>query len=149
MGTETIFNYYIGGLTLISAMVSIALYSRTYLAGTQIKVLDELLQETRIIYEKSCTDGLLPPDYSRDVGAKLSQCVALSNFCEIQDKVEVREFRLEEVREELKVITYRAKNIVDECLASVKGLTKHIMRTSDLVKRLRSHLVVRLTAQVL
>lgn len=75
MGSEDIFNYYIGGLTLISTVVSIALYSRTYLAGAQIKILDELLQETRVIYEKSCTDGLLPADYRREVGVKISQCV--------------------------------------------------------------------------
>lgn len=50
--------------------------------------------------------------------------------------------RLEDVREELKAITYRANNILDECLASIRGLTKQIMRTSNLVKRQRAHIVV-------
>lgn len=75
MGSEDIFNYYIGGLTLISTMVSIALYCRTYLAGAQIKVLDELLQETRVIYEKSSADGLLSMEYRREMDFKLTQFV--------------------------------------------------------------------------
>lgn len=143
MGSEDIFNYYIGGLTLISTMVSIALYCRTYLAGAQIKVLDELLQETRMIYEKSSAEGLLPMEYKREMDVKLSQYVIKMLSLRARTSVaDALDSRLEDAREDLKLIAYKANNFVDECVVSIRGLTVRIMRISERVKLERAHLVV-------
>ena len=48
---------------MVTTAVSLTLYSRTYLPGTQIKILNDLLEETWSIYEKSEVDGLLPEDF--------------------------------------------------------------------------------------
>ena len=48
---------------MITTGISLTLYSQTYLPGRQIKILDDLLEETWAIYEKSEVDGLLPEDF--------------------------------------------------------------------------------------
>lgn len=68
-----IFNYYVGGMALFSTVISAALFSRMYLPGAQLRVLDELLRETRNIYEKSSADGLLSSGFCQDFEEKLIQ----------------------------------------------------------------------------
>ena len=55
----------------MTTLVSLTLYSRTYLPGSQMKILDELLQETRQIYEKSDAEDLLPTHFKADFIEKL------------------------------------------------------------------------------
>ena len=55
-----------GGVALMSTVASLTLYSRTYLPEPQMKILEELLQETRQIYEKSDAEDLLPSDFKAD-----------------------------------------------------------------------------------
>ena len=55
----------------MSAVVSLTLCSRFYLPSSQMKILDELLQETRQIYEKSDAEDLLPTHFKADFIEKL------------------------------------------------------------------------------
>lgn len=64
--SENIFSFFVGALALISAMLSTISYYRTYLPGAQIKVFDELLKETKDIYDKANADGLLESEAFRD-----------------------------------------------------------------------------------
>lgn len=57
--SESIFSYFVGGLALVSAIISTILYYRIYLPEAQIKILDDLLRETKDIYKKADADGLL------------------------------------------------------------------------------------------
>ena len=59
------FNFVAGVLGFAITVVSAAAYCRSYLPGVQMKILDELLKETRTIYEKVETDNLFPSDTFR------------------------------------------------------------------------------------
>ena len=69
------FSYFLGGLALMTTIVSLVLYTRTYLPSTQLKILDELLQETRQIYEKSDAEDLLPTNLKVDYSVRLTRLV--------------------------------------------------------------------------
>lgn len=58
--SSNIFSYFVGGLALISTITSVLLYCRVYLPSAQMKVLEELLTETKVIYDKANLEGLLP-----------------------------------------------------------------------------------------
>lgn len=75
MAAEDLFNYFVGGLALISAAISAMLYCRAYLPGAQLKILDELLQETRVICDKSYNDGFLPEDLRKGFEEELAEYV--------------------------------------------------------------------------
>lgn len=64
-GAENTFNYFIGGLALLSTLFSMLVYLQCYLPGPQMKALDELLGETKSIYDKASAEGLLPPEMAR------------------------------------------------------------------------------------
>lgn len=76
MNKEDLFAYCLGGLAIISAVTSVALYSQSYLPGAQIRVLNELLCETREIYDKSHSDGLLSDDFRREFEEDLAGYVS-------------------------------------------------------------------------
>jgi hypothetical protein len=61
---ENIFSYCVGGLALFSTISSVLFYCRLYLPTTQLKLLDELLMETKDIYRKASEDRLLPTKVS-------------------------------------------------------------------------------------
>jgi len=67
------FGYFIGGLALMSTITSLALCSRSYLLVSQMKILDNLLQETRQIYEKSDAEDLLPSDSKLSFASRLTR----------------------------------------------------------------------------
>jgi len=112
------FDYFVGVLALISTLVSIILYHKTYLPGTQIKLLFELLAETKAIYQIACADGLLP--------------------IAIQTSVEMTLSQLDEVFSQLRGQAYRATTPFAECLALFTGLSRRIMQACGDVKKLRS-----------
>jgi len=70
------FSYSLGGLALMTTVVSLVLYTRTYLPSTQMRILDELLQETRQIYERSDAEDLLPTDLKVDYSVRLTRLVS-------------------------------------------------------------------------
>jgi uncharacterized protein YcaQ len=55
----SIFGYVVGIISLIAMALSVFLF-RSHLPSRQIKVLDELLKDTRAIYEWADEAGLLP-----------------------------------------------------------------------------------------
>jgi len=59
------FNFIAGVLGFIVTVASTTLCCRAYLPGAQMKILDELLTETRTIYEKANADDLFPSDNFR------------------------------------------------------------------------------------
>ena len=63
--SANLFNFVVGVFGFIATITSTALCCRAYLPGAQMKILDELLQETRTIYEKADADGLFPSDAFR------------------------------------------------------------------------------------
>ena len=67
------FGYFVGGLGLMSTAISLAFFSRSYLPSNQMKILDELLRETRQIYEKSVEADLLPSNLQRALGERLTE----------------------------------------------------------------------------
>jgi hypothetical protein len=73
MAKEDIFNYYVGGLALVSTVVSIVLQARTYLPAPQMVILDGLLCETRQIYDKCNADGLLSDNFQDKFKSELAR----------------------------------------------------------------------------
>ena len=61
------FNFIIGVLGFAVTIASTVLCFRTYLPGAQMKILDELLKETRSIYEKADADDLFPSGDFREI----------------------------------------------------------------------------------
>jgi len=70
---QDIFSYCVGGLALVSTIISVLSYCRLYLPTTQLKLLDELLVETKDIYRKAGEEMLLLPEVSIDAQTRLSQ----------------------------------------------------------------------------
>jgi hypothetical protein len=56
---EIIFGYCIGGFALVSTISSAVFFCRRFSPTTQLKVLDELLKETKDIYRKANDEMLL------------------------------------------------------------------------------------------
>jgi hypothetical protein len=78
MGTaETAFSYCVGGLALISTISSMLFYCRLYLPTTQLRLLDEILVETKDIYRKASEGGLLPSKVSIDAQTRLRKLVPM------------------------------------------------------------------------
>lgn len=63
--SANLFSYCVGGLALLSTIISIVLFYRSYLPSVQMKLLDELLNETKAIFHKVDADGMLPTEASR------------------------------------------------------------------------------------
>lgn len=72
---STDLSYFLGGLALMTTAISVVLYSQSYLPSRQIKILDEILQETRRIYDKSAAEDLLPSKIQGNLEARLTQWV--------------------------------------------------------------------------
>jgi hypothetical protein len=78
MGTaQDIFSYSVGGLAVISTITSALFYCRLFLPSTRLKVLDELLVETKEIYQKAEAERLLPDDVSSDAQVRLRRSVVI------------------------------------------------------------------------
>jgi hypothetical protein len=56
---DNIFSYCVGGLALLSTIFSMLFFCRLYLPATQLKLLDELLAETKDMHKKTHEEGLL------------------------------------------------------------------------------------------
>ena len=72
--------YFVMGLVLLSAIVPLAIICRGYLPGAQMKLLDELLTETKGIYQRAQAAGSLPASVQAQIQAQLmsygeSMCV--------------------------------------------------------------------------
>jgi hypothetical protein len=80
MGRELdLFSFCVGGLALVSTIVSVAIFLRGYLPSVQIKVLDEVFDETKTIFENAIADGLLSDEMFRTtVRCKLDGLVAFT-----------------------------------------------------------------------
>ena len=65
------FNFLAGVFGFIVTVASTALCCRAYLPGAQMRILDELLKETRTIYEKADADNLFPSDNFRKVSSTM------------------------------------------------------------------------------
>lgn len=65
------FSFVAGVLGFAITIISAAACCRTYLPGTQMKILDELLKETRTIYEKADADGLFPSQNFKEASLRM------------------------------------------------------------------------------
>jgi hypothetical protein len=74
---ETVFSYCVGGLALISTISSMLFYCRLYLPTTQLRLLDEILLETKDIYRKANEERLLPSKVSGDAQTRLRKLVPM------------------------------------------------------------------------
>ncbi|GLB34244.1 hypothetical protein LshimejAT787_0111280 [Lyophyllum shimeji] len=73
MAAESTFNYFVGGLALLSTLFSMLVYLNVYLPGPRMKAIDEILAETKNIYEKAATEGLLPPGMATEAQVQLQE----------------------------------------------------------------------------
>lgn len=117
-----LFNFVVGVFGFIATITSTALCCRAYLPGAQMKILDDLLKETRTIYEKADGDGLFPSDAFRRTSLTMLA-------------------RAEDTGASLRESTYNATTVVQEYLALFRGLSRNIMQLSDRVKKLRACLI--------
>jgi hypothetical protein len=76
---QDIFSYSVGGFAVISTITSALFYCRLFLPSTRLKVLDELLVETKEIYHKAEAERLLPNAVSRDAQVRLRRSVIHSS----------------------------------------------------------------------
>jgi hypothetical protein len=72
---QNIFSYCVGGLALVSTILSVLSYCRRYLPTTQLRRLDDLLVETKDIYRKANDEDLLPADVSTYAHTTLTMLV--------------------------------------------------------------------------
>ncbi|KAF8978281.1 hypothetical protein BDQ17DRAFT_1383067 [Cyathus striatus] len=122
MFSEDIFNYAVGVLAIASALVSIALCSRSYLPGAQMKALDEVVNEIKDMYIKAQADGVLPREPQRSlIMSKLAQ--------------------LDNVSNELRIQAYNATSPFEEYLAMLRGLSLKIKHRTGLAKKFRAYLL--------
>ena len=56
----------------MGTVTSLVLYTHSYLPNSQMKILDELLGETRKIYEKSVAEDLLQGQLKSELGETLT-----------------------------------------------------------------------------
>lgn len=71
--SSNLFSYCVGGFALFSTLVSVAMFSRGYLPTAQMKILTEILDETKSIYDKAEAEQLLPDEqFRRAVKKKLT-----------------------------------------------------------------------------
>lgn len=119
--SSTIFAYYVGAFGLTTTIVSVVYFCHNYLPSAQLKVLDDVLRETRDFYEKARSDGLLPEPYAERVQANLS--------------------KLEDATADLRGCVYKCTTVLDEMFALAGGLSKKISRIAVHVKIVRSDIV--------
>ncbi|KAF8978553.1 hypothetical protein BDQ17DRAFT_1338711 [Cyathus striatus] len=119
MSSQDAFNYAIGVLACLSALVSVVLYYQTYLPITQMKALDELLNDTRNLYMRAKEDGVLPHGIA------------------FTGNLEELELESDELREQ----AYKATTQLEEYSALLQGLSRKIMRTAGSVKRFRAYVI--------
>jgi hypothetical protein len=76
MDTANLFSYCVGGLALVSSIVSVVIFYRSYLPGVQIRLLDDVLQETKQIFQATEADGLFPtPVFQLTVQEQLTKYI--------------------------------------------------------------------------
>lgn len=121
MAAETTFNYFVGGLALLSTLFSMLLYINTYLPGPQMKVFDELLMETKTIFEKAIAETLLPPEMARKAQAQLQ--------------------RYETQGDDLRAITYRVLTPAEIFVSCLRGHSGKIKDLSNNLLQLRGKLL--------
>jgi hypothetical protein len=78
---ENSFSYFIGGLALLSTTFSMLFFCRLYLPETRLKILDELLVETKEIHRKTNEEGLLSDLIFDEVQARLRRLVHMPLCC--------------------------------------------------------------------
>ncbi|GLB34248.1 hypothetical protein LshimejAT787_0111320 [Lyophyllum shimeji] len=117
MASESIFNYFVGGLALLSTVLSMLIYLNVYLPGPRMKAFDDLLAETKAIYEKAREEDLLSPEMSRRAQANLE-------WFETQG-------------DDLKAAIYHNLTLFDLLLSFFRGQSTKIADLSWDVKRLR------------
>jgi hypothetical protein len=79
MDAQNIFSYCVGGLALITTISSVLFYCGLYLPANQLKLLDELLIETKNIYHKANDEGLLPAKASRYAQTRLRRSALMQD----------------------------------------------------------------------
>lgn len=121
MAAENTFNFFVGGLALISTLLSVLLYLHSYLPGPQMKAFDELFVETKTIYEKASAEGLLSPDMSRKAQARLR--------------------KYESQGDDLRAITYSTLTAFEILLSFFRGHSGKIIGLSSNLKELRGELL--------
>lgn len=117
------FSFIAGVLGFVMAVTSASAWCRAYFPSVQMKILDDLLRETRQIYEQADTENLFPSEKFR----KRSKSMLAS--------MEQRSLPLRES-------TYNATTVIHEFLALFNGLSLRIMQLSYRVKKLRACLHV-------
>ncbi|KAF9010787.1 hypothetical protein BDQ17DRAFT_944029 [Cyathus striatus] len=122
MSSADIFNYAVGALAVASAFISVTLYSRSYLPGAQIKVLEKILKNTKEIYQEAEADCALPP--GRRGTATKSSLESLE--CCVND---------------LKVQAYNATSPFEEYMAMLRGLSRKIAQQIRRAKEFRAYLI--------
>jgi hypothetical protein len=145
--SANLFNFAVGVFGFVTTVASVALFCRSYLPGAQMKILDELLKETRTIFEIADADGLFPSDAFRKTSLTMLIWYVCLEFAFIPSSniltADVYDSS-EESSALLRERTYNATTTIQEYLALFKGLTQSIMQLSDRVKNLRSCLIVRI-----
>lgn len=117
------FSFIAGVLGFVIAVTSASAWCRACFPSVQMKILDDLLRETRQIYEQADTENLFPSEKFR----KRSKSMLAS--------MEQRSLPLRES-------TYNATTVIHEFLALFNGLSLRIMQLSYRVKKLRACLHV-------
>ena len=80
--SATHFGVIAGVLGFVLAVTSASACCRGWFPSVQIKILDELLRETRQIYEQADAENLFPSDFFRKISkSMLVRCVEKSILC--------------------------------------------------------------------
>ena len=77
MSAQNVFSYCVGGLALISTVSSAIFYCGLYLPSTQLRLLDELLIETKNIYHKTTDEKLLTVEASSYAQTRLRRLAVI------------------------------------------------------------------------
>ena len=75
------FNFIAGVLCFVIAVASATTCCYTCFPSVQMKILDDLLRETRQIYVQADAENLFPFEVSRDISTELARCVEKLILC--------------------------------------------------------------------
>ena len=75
------FNFIAGVICFVIAVVSATAWCYTCFPSVQMKILDDLLRETRQIYVQADAENLLPFEVSQDISTELARCVEKLILC--------------------------------------------------------------------
>ncbi|KAG5653366.1 hypothetical protein H0H81_000867 [Sphagnurus paluster] len=70
---ESTFSYVVGGLGLLTLLSPLIIYIKFYSPGSRLQFFDELLSDTKRIFDNATAEGLLPSEMAQSARAQLQR----------------------------------------------------------------------------